>query len=160
MFALLMSYFSRDFFRGKKHQVAACPGPDKVETGVLGDRLEPGAELGSVAGERAMQRIQHCLTAGWGPDPKPQPLVDLVDLEREEGTALGLLDHECSDVLRGRGRERKGEGQAIPSKSQNLRDKGIQLIDPLLEPSRVDGASEGDRFHGVLLGFGSWYGRT
>jgi hypothetical protein len=79
----------------------------------------------------------------------PQPLVDLIDLEGEEGTAPRLLDHECLDVLSGLRRERKREGQAIPSKSQNPRDKRIQLIDPLLESSRVDGASELDRFHGA-----------
>jgi hypothetical protein len=84
-----------------------------------------------------------------GPDPKVQPLVDLVDLEGEEGTALRLRDDECLDVLCGLGRERKREGQAVPSKSQNLRDKRIQLVDPLLESSRVDGASEVDRFHGA-----------
>jgi hypothetical protein len=114
---------------------------------VLGDRLEPGAQLGSVAGERGVKRIQHRLTAGWGPDPKTQPLVDLVDLEREEGTAPRLLHCEPPDVRGGLGRELKREGQAIPSKSQNPRDKGIQLLDPLLEPSRVDRASEVDRFH-------------
>jgi hypothetical protein len=46
-----------------EHRVVALPL-------VLGDGLEPGAQLGSVAGERGLQRLQHRLTAGWGPDLK------------------------------------------------------------------------------------------
>jgi mannose-6-phosphate isomerase-like protein (cupin superfamily) len=118
---------------------------------VPGDHLEPGAKLGSVTGEGGLQRIEHRLTAGRGPDPKTQPLVDLVDLEREEGTAPRLLGHECLDVLSGLGRELNREGQAIPSNCEDPGAKGIQLVDPLLESGRVDGASEVDRFHGALL---------
>jgi len=98
-----------------------------------------------------MKRVQHRLTARWGPDRKTQPLVDLFDLEREEGTAPRLLDNECSDGLSGLGRELKREGQAVPSNREDLRDKGIQLVDPLLESNRVNGASEVGRFHGALL---------
>jgi hypothetical protein len=60
--------------------------------------------LGGVAGERGLQNLHHRFTAGWGSDSKAQPMVDLVDLEGEEGTALRLLDDECLDVLRGLGR--------------------------------------------------------
>ncbi len=51
-------------------ELAAWPGVAEVKTGVLGHRLELGAKLGGVAGERGLQRLQHRFTAGRGSDPK------------------------------------------------------------------------------------------